>query len=358
MSDDDERAQQLRRARTPFVHATVVRAQQPSSAHPGDRGNPVVRRDDRRVCRRSVRAELRAQGGTRRTAGRRERAAAGSPRRRCALPGSPGRVRHGESVPVRWCAGDLPGARRYPRRWCGSTAPRRSPTRWPTCADCSVSTWRAPIPRPQCAGRCDGGGDRQSRRPGSGDDPRGAGRRRRVHRVGGQPGSGCLDSGRVGPHRGRARPGAHPGRTGDRRQDVGRDRGVDRRRSHPGDSNRRSDGMTAHRVTGVMLAAGRSSRLGAPKQLLPFRDTTVLGASLNLARSCPFDQIIVTLGGAAAAVSRAVPLDGVDVVVVDDPARDVRRRCGPRCRGWTRWRPESCCCSAINPGCPRSPSSG
>ena len=31
-----ERAQQLRRARTPFVHATVVRAQQPTSAHPGD----------------------------------------------------------------------------------------------------------------------------------------------------------------------------------------------------------------------------------------------------------------------------------------------------------------------------------
>ena len=31
-----ERAQQLRRARTPFVHATVVRAQQPTSAHAGD----------------------------------------------------------------------------------------------------------------------------------------------------------------------------------------------------------------------------------------------------------------------------------------------------------------------------------
>jgi xanthine dehydrogenase accessory factor len=31
-----ERAQQLRVARTPFVHATVVRAQQPTSAHPGD----------------------------------------------------------------------------------------------------------------------------------------------------------------------------------------------------------------------------------------------------------------------------------------------------------------------------------
>ncbi|CAN5427761.1 XdhC family protein [soil metagenome] len=32
----NERAQQLRRARTPFVHATVVRAQPPSSAHAGD----------------------------------------------------------------------------------------------------------------------------------------------------------------------------------------------------------------------------------------------------------------------------------------------------------------------------------
>src|SRR6476469_4378393 len=32
----DDRAQQLRRARTPFVHATVVRAAPPTSAHPGD----------------------------------------------------------------------------------------------------------------------------------------------------------------------------------------------------------------------------------------------------------------------------------------------------------------------------------
>jgi xanthine dehydrogenase accessory factor len=32
----NERAKQLRRTRTPFVRATVVRAQQPASAHPGD----------------------------------------------------------------------------------------------------------------------------------------------------------------------------------------------------------------------------------------------------------------------------------------------------------------------------------
>lgn len=71
-------------------------------------------------------------------------------------------------------------------------------------------------------------------------------------------------------------------------------------------------------VTGVVLAAGGSSRLGTPKQLLPYADTTVLGATVDVARSCGFDQLIVTLGGAAEAVRRAVPLEGLDVVTVDD----------------------------------------
>ncbi|WP_454561154.1 nucleotidyltransferase family protein [Mycobacterium haemophilum] len=76
--------------------------------------------------------------------------------------------------------------------------------------------------------------------------------------------------------------------------------------------------MTARRVTGVVLAAGGSSRLGTPKQLLPYRDTTVLGASLDIARGAGFDQLIVTLGGAGQAVRAAVPLDGADVVTVND----------------------------------------
>jgi molybdenum cofactor cytidylyltransferase len=76
--------------------------------------------------------------------------------------------------------------------------------------------------------------------------------------------------------------------------------------------------MTARPVTGVVLAAGSSSRLGTPKQLLPYRDTTVLGATLEVARGAGFDQLIVTLGGAAQAIRDAVSLDGADVVVVDD----------------------------------------
>ncbi|MGE2726521.1 nucleotidyltransferase family protein [Mycolicibacterium pulveris] len=74
-------------------------------------------------------------------------------------------------------------------------------------------------------------------------------------------------------------------------------------------------------VTGIVLAAGSSRRLGGtPKQLLKLGDTTVLGATLEVARSCPFDQLIVTLGGAADAVRKAVFLDGIDIVIADDPA--------------------------------------
>jgi molybdenum cofactor cytidylyltransferase len=76
--------------------------------------------------------------------------------------------------------------------------------------------------------------------------------------------------------------------------------------------------MTGRRVTGVVLAAGSSRRLGRPKQVLPYRDTTVLGATLDIARNAGFGQLIVTLGGAARAVREAVSLDGADVVTVDD----------------------------------------
>jgi molybdenum cofactor cytidylyltransferase len=68
-------------------------------------------------------------------------------------------------------------------------------------------------------------------------------------------------------------------------------------------------------VCGLVLAAGGSSRLGRPKQLLPFGEGTLLDAVLSTARSYPFDQRIVALGGSASEIRAAVELAGFDVVV-------------------------------------------
>ena len=68
-------------------------------------------------------------------------------------------------------------------------------------------------------------------------------------------------------------------------------------------------------VTGLVLGAGGSTRLGQPKQLLPYRDGTLLGHVLDVARAAGFDQIITALGGAADEVSQSVDLTGTDVVV-------------------------------------------
>jgi molybdenum cofactor cytidylyltransferase len=76
--------------------------------------------------------------------------------------------------------------------------------------------------------------------------------------------------------------------------------------------------MNIEFVTGVVLAAGTSRRLGTAKQILPYRNTTILGATLDVVRSCAFDQIIVTLGGAAAAVRQRVDLGGLEVAMTDD----------------------------------------
>jgi molybdenum cofactor cytidylyltransferase len=75
-----------------------------------------------------------------------------------------------------------------------------------------------------------------------------------------------------------------------------------------------TDGFAA----GLVLGAGGSKRLGRPKQLLPYRQGTLLGHVVDTARACPFDQTVVALGGAAAQVRERVDLLGLDVVVNED----------------------------------------
>jgi len=68
------------------------------------------------------------------------------------------------------------------------------------------------------------------------------------------------------------------------------------------------------RVTGLVLAAGGSRRLGRPKQLLPYGEGTLLAHVLDVARACEFDQLLCVLGGSAEEVRERVDLQGVQVL--------------------------------------------
>jgi molybdenum cofactor cytidylyltransferase len=70
-------------------------------------------------------------------------------------------------------------------------------------------------------------------------------------------------------------------------------------------------------TTGLVLAAGGSTRLGQPKQLLPYGSATLLDHVLNTARACPFDQLICVIGGSSQEITATVDLRSVQVVEND-----------------------------------------
>jgi len=69
------------------------------------------------------------------------------------------------------------------------------------------------------------------------------------------------------------------------------------------------------RVAGIILAAGRSSRIGEIKQLLAFRGTTLLGQVIKNATGSRLDEVIVVLGHEADEIQRELNLEGVRVVL-------------------------------------------
>ena len=81
-------------------------------------------------------------------------------------------------------------------------------------------------------------------------------------------------------------------------------------------------GISADRggVAGVILAAGSSSRLGAPKQLLRYGGETLLHRAVRLALEAGLDPVHVVLGSNAAAVGDALAdlRTRVTTVVNDD----------------------------------------
>jgi len=63
-------------------------------------------------------------------------------------------------------------------------------------------------------------------------------------------------------------------------------------------------------ISGIVLAAGRSSRMGQPKMLLPWGQTTVLGQVIESVRQAGIYDILVITGGARESVENiAAQLD-------------------------------------------------
>jgi molybdenum cofactor cytidylyltransferase len=71
-------------------------------------------------------------------------------------------------------------------------------------------------------------------------------------------------------------------------------------------------------ISGLILGAGASSRLGQPKQLLPYLGTTLLEWVVSQARKATaLDEVVVVLGRAADEIRIQVDFGGVKVV--DNP---------------------------------------
>ena len=67
-------------------------------------------------------------------------------------------------------------------------------------------------------------------------------------------------------------------------------------------------------IVGVVLGAGRSSRFGTPKQLLPFGDTTLLGQAVRNANGSVLDRVVVVLGRASGELHASVDFGRAEVV--------------------------------------------
>lgn len=73
--------------------------------------------------------------------------------------------------------------------------------------------------------------------------------------------------------------------------------------------------MSAGRSAGIVLAAGGSRRMGAPKQLLPVDGRSLLEVVVAAANASRLDDVVVVLGANAGAVRDAVAWGRARVVV-------------------------------------------
>ncbi|MCP3876025.1 MAG: molybdenum cofactor cytidylyltransferase [Desulfobacteraceae bacterium] len=68
------------------------------------------------------------------------------------------------------------------------------------------------------------------------------------------------------------------------------------------------------KITGIILAAGSSSRMGKTKQLMPFKGDTLLGHVIQNAKASSLNEIIVVIGHHADKINKTIDLSGTKVV--------------------------------------------
>ena len=71
-------------------------------------------------------------------------------------------------------------------------------------------------------------------------------------------------------------------------------------------------------INAIVLAAGASKRMGKPKPLLRFRDSTFLEQIVTTLQSSQADGVTVVLGAQAEAIAKAVDLPDADVIINGD----------------------------------------
>lgn len=71
-------------------------------------------------------------------------------------------------------------------------------------------------------------------------------------------------------------------------------------------------------ISAILLAAGESKRMGQPKQLLPFRGSTILGQIMENLLPSQAAEIIVVLGSQAEKIMPQISREPVKIVVNPD----------------------------------------